>query len=30
MLSNGNFWVGVVVGVAGVYGWRMWQARSAA
>lgn len=28
MLGDGRFWVGVVVGVAGVYGWHKYQMRS--
>ncbi len=30
MLGTSEFWIGVVVGVAAIYLWRMWQARQAA
>jgi hypothetical protein len=27
MLRSGNFWVGVGVGVLGIYGYHMWQSK---
>lgn len=30
MLRDGRFWVGVIVGVAAVYAWHIYQAKKAA
>lgn len=30
MLRNGNFWFGVIAGIAAVYAWNRYQARKAA
>lgn len=29
MLTNGRFWAGIIVGVAGTYAWHMYQAKNA-
>jgi predicted negative regulator of RcsB-dependent stress response len=30
MLTNGNFWIGVIVGVVLLMGWQRYQARKSA